>query len=130
MQYAVLLYVDAALEVSPQTPEWQASMPHHMAFNQALQERKLDYTGGVLTGNAAATSLRVRNGERVVSDGPFAEAKEQLWGYYVVDAPDLDTMLELSTLLWEADHGTVEIRPLMDVPVPEGAPGSGVGAPA
>lgn len=128
MQYAVLLYVDADIEVSPDHPDWQASLPHHVAFNQALQERGLAYNGGVLTGAASATSVRTRGGERVVSDGPFAETKEQLWGYYVVDAPDLDTMLELTDLLWESTHGTVEIRPLLDVPTPAGVPGTGVAA--
>jgi hypothetical protein len=93
-----------------------------MAFNQALQERGLPYTGGALTGAAAATTIR----DRLVTDGPFAETKEQLWGSYVVDAPDLDVVLELCGLLWEAEHGAIEVRPLLDVPVPEGAPGTGV----
>ncbi len=128
MQYAILLHADAAIDVRPDDPTWQASIPHHLAFNQALQERGIAYTGGALTGNASATTLRVRDGEALVTDGPFAEAKEQLWGYYVLDAPDLDTVLELSRLLWEAEHGSVEIRPLLDVPAPEGAPGPGLRA--
>ena len=124
MQYAIFLYADADLEVSPETPEWQASIPHHLAFHQALAERGIAYTGGALTGNAAATTLR----GGLVTDGPFAETKEQLWGYYVVDVEDLDAALELAGLLWEAEHGAIEVRPLLDVPVPEGAPGTGVGA--
>jgi hypothetical protein len=55
----------------------------------------------------------VRGGQRLVTDGPFVETKEQLWGYLVVDAPDLDTVLDACAGLWEAEHGTVEVRPLI-----------------
>jgi len=119
MKYAVLLYADASLATGPGAPEWEASLPLHTAFNRAATERGMTITGGApLEGVGTATSLRVRDGERLVTDGPFAETKEQLWGFYVVDAPDLDAVVDLCTLLWEAGHGTVEIRPAVDVPVP------------
>jgi hypothetical protein len=76
--------------------------------------------GGALHAAASATSLRVRDGESLITDGPFAETKEQLWGFYTVEAPDLDAVLVATRTLWEAEHGTIEIRPL--IPVPAGAP--------
>ena len=60
--------------------------------------------------------MRRRNGDRLVTDGPFAETKEQLWGYYDVEAPDLDVMLDVCDGLWEVEHGSVEIRPMFPEP--------------
>jgi len=116
MQYAVLLYADADLDAGPDAPEWQQSLPGHQAFNAALQERGTDYSGAALHAVNAATAVRVRDGERLITDGPFAETKEQLWGFYLLEAPDLDTVIELSAGFWEAEHGTVEIRPVIPMP--------------
>jgi hypothetical protein len=112
MRYAVLLYVDSNLTDGPGAPEWDASLPDHQAYNA----RPHVSHGMALHDRTSATSLRVRGGERLITDGPFAETKEQLWGLYVVDAPDLDHVLDEVADLWEARHGTIEIRPLIRPP--------------
>lgn len=125
MQYAVLLYVDAALATGPEGPEWMTSMPAHEAFAERLRALGQELEGAPLHSVATATSLRVRGGERLITDGPFAETKEQLWGFYVVEAPDLDAVIELVDGLWEAEHGTIEIRPCVPMQSPEGLQAQG-----
>lgn len=63
-----------------------------------------------------ATSVRYRSGKRIVTDGPFAETHEQLGGYYIVDAKDLDEAIEISSRIPVVGVGTIEIRPIMDIP--------------
>src|SRR4051812_19686692 len=112
MQYMVLLYVDATIDARPGSPEWEAAVPAHRAVSQTMRDRGWTFSGGALYDAETATTLRVRDGERLVSDGPFAETKEQLWGYHLVDAPDLDALVDVLADLWEAQHGSVEIRPM------------------
>jgi hypothetical protein len=63
-----------------------------------------------------ATSLRMRDGKRLITDGPFAETREQLGGYFLVDAPDLDAAIAIAAKIPGARRGTVEIRPILEVP--------------
>ncbi len=65
---------------------------------------------------AAATSVRVRNGKRLVTDGPFAETREQLGGYYLINAKDLDEAIAIAARIPPARKGTIEIRPVMEIP--------------
>jgi hypothetical protein len=65
---------------------------------------------------ATATSVRVRDGKRLVTDGPFAETREQLGGYYLIDARDLDEAIAVATRIPPARKGTIEIRPVMEIP--------------
>jgi len=65
---------------------------------------------------ASATSLRIREGKRLVTDGPFAETREQLGGYFLVDAPNLDAALAIASRIPAAKKGTVEVRPVIDIP--------------
>lgn len=65
---------------------------------------------------ATATSVRVRDGKRLVTDGPFAETREQLGGYFIVDVRDLDEAIEIAGRLPSAGLGTIEIRPIMEIP--------------
>lgn len=114
MRYAILLYTDPSLEAGPQSEAWAASGPTHRAFRERVAERGLEVvSGAALHDQDSATSLRRGGGERLVTDGPFAEAKEQLWGFYLVEAPDLDAVLDVSDGFWEAENGTVEIRPVI-----------------
>jgi len=64
---------------------------------------------------SASTTVRVRNGQLVIADGPFAETKEQIAGYFVVDCRDLDEAIELAQLIPAAQHGTVEVRPVWEM---------------
>ena len=121
MEYMVLLYVDAEIDARPGQAEWDAAVPAHRAVADAMRDRGWTFSGGALHGQAMATSVRVRGGERLVSDGPFAETKEQLWGYTLVDVPDLDELIEVCAQLCEAEHGTVEIRPTIPLRAPASA---------
>jgi len=122
MRYAVLLYADADLDAGPGAPEWEASIPRHLAFAARLSAENVPFTGGGLHSIRSATSVRRREGQLVHTDGPFAETKEQLWGYYDLEAPDLDFVLAMVDGLWELDHGTVEIRPVFPAPAAPGGP--------
>ena len=81
----------------------------------------LEANGQYLSANplqpvAMATSVRVREGKRLVTDGPFAETREQLGGYFLVDAKDLDAAMNVAARIPAAQKGTVEIRPVIDIP--------------
>ena len=73
-------------------------------------------TGDALQGNETATQLRVRDGETQLTDGPFVEAKEYLAGYYMIEAPDLDAALAWAAKVPNAAYGTVEVRPVLEIP--------------
>lgn len=111
MRYVVLLYAPADVDQGPDSEVWQAAMPAHVALGEKLGQLGYDRGGAPLAPPEAAKSLRVRDGQPLVTDGPFAETKEALWGYYEVGAPDLDTVLDLFEGLWEAEHGSIEVRP-------------------
>jgi len=98
------------------TPEEQeAGMAQHVAFDEACSARPgVEIVSGEALGDGTmATTLRTRGGEMTVTDGPFAEAAEQIGGYYVLDAPDLDTVIELCKVLPAYD---IDIRPVLDTP--------------
>lgn len=98
------------------TPEEQeAGMAQHVAFDEACAARSgVEILGGEALGDGStATTLRTRGGEMAVTDGPFAEAAEHIGGYYVLDAPDLDTVIDLCKVLPAYD---IDIRPVIDAP--------------
>lgn len=115
MKYFVLLagYGDMAPwdELSPEQQE--EGMAKHGAFDEACAERPgVELVGGeALCEGSTATTMRTRGGESTVTDGPFAEAAEQIGGYYLVDAPDLDTIVDLCRVLPAYD---IEIRPVLE----------------
>ncbi len=91
-----------------------------MEFRQFTQEIKASgkYVAGArLHPTTSATSVRVRDGKRLVTDGPFAETREQLGGYYLIDANDLDEAIAVAARIPGARMGTIEVRPVMDVPI-------------
>ncbi|MEL6892329.1 MAG: YciI family protein, partial [Actinomycetota bacterium] len=97
------------------TPDQQeADMAKHGGFAEACAERDgVELLGGEALGDAStATTLRTSNGELTVTDGPFAEAAEQIGGYYVVEAADLDTVIDLCRILPPYD---IEVRPVLDL---------------
>jgi hypothetical protein len=97
------------------TPEQQqAEMAKHGEFAEACAERSgVEMLGGEALGDGStATTLRTSGGEMAITDGPFAEAAEQIGGYYVIEAPDLDTIVDLCRILPAYD---IEIRPILDV---------------
>lgn len=114
MQYMLLIYSDPKAEPTYGTPEFQAMMAGFSKFNETANADGVMRGGEALKGIETATSLRVRGGKVETMDGPFAETREHLGGYYILDVPDLDTALRYARMLPVADFGTIEVRPLMD----------------
>jgi hypothetical protein len=87
-----------------------------VAFAKSITESGLTVEGNALQDKTTATTVRVMNGKRVVQDGPFADAKEQLAGYFILDVPSIDPVLEWASKVPGVDSGTVvEIRPILTV---------------
>ena len=114
MKYMFLIYSDPALEPTDGTPEFQTMMGGYFALNEKLKADGVMRGGEGLKGINTATSLKVRGGKIDVMDGPFAETKEHLGGYYVIEVADLDAALKYAAMVPSAKHGTIEIRPLLD----------------
>ncbi|MDQ2785281.1 MAG: YciI family protein [Chloroflexota bacterium] len=112
MKYMLLVYGDEkALSETERQQCYGESAQIARQINQTGQ-----YLGASpLHSTATATSVRVREGKRFVTDGPFAETKEQLGGYFLIDASDLDTAIEIAGRIPGASIGTVEIRPLVEI---------------
>lgn len=114
MKYMFLIYNDPALEPAYGTPEFNEMMAGFFAANEKMKADGVLVSGEGLQGTETATSLRIKSGKVETMDGPFAETREHLGGYYVVDVPDLDAALTYAALLPAASFGTIEVRPLMD----------------
>jgi len=112
MKYTVLIYENAA-DFTARTDEKRkdAYWGAYRAYTQALAEAGVMVGGAGLQPPPLATTVRLKNGKRQVQDGPFAEAKEQLGGYYVIDVPDLDRALDWASRCPAASTGAVEVRP-------------------
>lgn len=117
MKYFILLagYGEMPLWDALSAEEQEASMVKLAAFDEACAARPgVELLGGeALADGSMATTLRTRGGAMTVTDGPFAEAAEQIGGYYVLDAPDLDSVIDLCRVLPAYD---IEIRPVFDAP--------------
>jgi hypothetical protein len=93
-------------------------MSEYMQFGQAIRASGQFQAGTQLQPIATATAVRVRGGKRLVTDGPFAETREQLGGFYLIEAKDLDEAVALAARIPSARLGTVEVRPLVQAAVP------------
>ena len=116
MKYAMLVYSDqtawAAMSEAEATAAREESMPRWIALFDEFGKADPNVEGRELVSAAEAKVVRVVDGETVVTDGPFAETKEQLGGIFVTELPDLDEAIRLAALVPTAEHGTLEIRPL------------------
>jgi hypothetical protein len=92
-----------------------------LAYVSAIAQAGVIVSGSGLLGPETATTVRIRDGKRLVQDGPFADAKEQLGGYFVIEVPDLDTALEWAARAPSASGAAVEVRPLMPPMAPPAA---------
>jgi len=111
-QYMLLFYQPVD---SPFTPEQFAEMgPRWDAYTQGLQQAGVFVGGDALERIDVATTVRERDGRTQFTDGPFAETKEFLAGYYLVDCPDLDTALDHASRMPNVTYGSVEVRPIWD----------------
>ena len=115
MKYALLIY--GAPDAGPQTEEEvMAEMPQWFAYTEELNQAGANLGGEALQMPDTATTVRVRDGERITTDGPFAETKEILGGFYLIDAADLDEALGWAEKIPSAPYGSVEVRPIMEIP--------------
>lgn len=110
MRYLILIYDNEA--TAPEMTEQEMQKWHD--YTARLQESGCMVGGEALHPTSTATTVRVRDGKMVTTDGPFAETKEQLGGYYVVDCENLDEALKWASRIPTADRGPVEVRPIMD----------------
>lgn len=113
MQYLLLLYGNEQDDVGLTEQQQQEAFGEWVAYTDDMKAKRAFVAGEALQPTATATSVRVRNGDRVVTDGPFMETKEQLGGYYVIDVDNLDAALEWAAKCPAAFNGTVEVRPIM-----------------
>lgn len=113
MRYMVLIYSDEHVESQMSSDEWQELLNEHNAFATKYGDRVL--AGDPLEPTRTARTLRRVNGEVTEIDGPFAETKEQLGGYYILDAPDQGAALAMARELPLAEHSSIEVRPVMEL---------------
>jgi hypothetical protein len=113
MKYMLLIYADPTIGPTTQS-EGEQMLAEYGKFTQEIIDSKELVAGDRLRDTDTATSVRVRAGVTSTTDGPFAETKEFLGGYYVVEAPDLDRAVELAARIPGARYGTIEVRPIWE----------------
>jgi hypothetical protein len=113
MQYMLLIYDNEKHWPSLNEKERNAIMGEYFAFTEDLKKSGALVAGDALQPTSSATTVRVREGKRLTTDGPFAETKEQLGGYYLVNAKDLDEAMAMAARIPAARIGSVEVRPVM-----------------
>lgn len=113
MQYLLLIYEREADWNAMNEKEKGTIFQEYMAFTQGIMKSGHHRAGDALQPISTATTVRVRNGKTVTTDGPFAETREQLGGYYLVEAKDLDEAISIAARIPSARHGSVEVRPIM-----------------
>jgi hypothetical protein len=113
MKYAFTIYTDEAQRENATPEQMQQMSQAYFELTQEMEQKGVLVAGDGLYPTSTATTVRVRDGERNVTDGPFAETKEQLGGFYVLDVKDLDEAIEWAAKIPTAQFGSVEIRPVL-----------------
>ena len=113
MKYIALLYGEPDAGPAPGSPEFMQMLGEFQSATVAMAEAGVLLDSGPLQPPQTATTVRVRDGQTQLSDGPFAEIKEQLGGYYILDCEDLDAALGYAAMIPSAKYGSVEVRPVM-----------------
>ena len=124
MRYACLIYSDendSTANPDMGTPEQQEIFAGYMAFGEEAGAAGVLLGGEPLEPTSTATSVQVKDGDVVTTDGPFAETKEQLGGFYLIDAENLDEAIAWAAKIPHAQLGTIEVRPLMEYGDPASA---------
>lgn len=118
MQYLLMIYGEESRwdNVNPQ--EREAVLQEFMQFSKSIQQSGHLRGGNELQPTSRATTVRPRNGKRIVTDGPFAETKEAMGGYYLIEARDLDEAVAIAARVPSARWGSVEIRPIVPHDIP------------
>jgi len=118
MQYMLLIYGDEKWYATASPEELQSTMSAYFAYTRALQEANVWLAGAPLEDTQSATTVRVTGGKTQTADGPFAETKEQLGGYYLIDVVNADEALTWAARCPGASRGSIEVRPVMQIPAP------------
>ena len=112
MQYMLLIYDNEAEMLANRTGSGEVMMKEYREFTDSIVKSGNMKAGDALQPTSTATCVRIRNGKTLTTDGPFAETKEQLGGYYLIDAKDLDEATKIAARVPSAKSGTVEVRPV------------------
>ena len=123
MQYLLMIYQNEAEYAKMDAATGQKMMEEYGVFTQGIIQSGNFKAGDRLQPTATATTVRVRDGKTLTTDGPFAETKEQLGGYYLVEAKDLDEATKLAARIPGARVGSIEVRPIMQLPADYPRPG-------
>lgn len=116
MQYLLLIYENESIAAGMSPAEQGAFFGAYMDYTQSIKGSGHMVAGDALEPVSKATTVRVRDGKTLTTDGPFAETREQLGGYYLVEAADLDEAIALAARIPSARHGSIEVRPVMVFP--------------
>jgi hypothetical protein len=114
MQYLLLIYNDESMKTAG--PERDAMFRAYLEFTQSIVSSGHMKGGEGLQPTSTATTVRVRDGKTLTTDGPFAETKEQLGGYYLIEARDLDEATKIAARIPGARLGAIEVRPVIELP--------------
>jgi hypothetical protein len=112
MQYMLLIY-----STEGDGPDDPSMIDRYAVFGQEVRDAGKFVAAGRLRPTSTASSVRVRDGQLEVTDGPFAETKEQLGGYYLLECDDLDEAIAYARKIPASEHGSIEVRPIWEVPV-------------
>ena len=115
MRYLLLIYGNENVDAQASEAEQAAIFQAYGAFDQEVQRRGVKLGGEALLPTHTATTVRVRDGKTLTVDGPFAETKEQLGGYFLLNCKDLDEAIEFAAKIPGATHGSIEVRPIMEI---------------
>jgi hypothetical protein len=111
MQYLLLIYENEGRLATKSKEAFSAELGEYQSFGQQFGSAILG--GNALQATDTASTVRVRDGKALITDGPFAETKEQLGGYYLIDASDLDQAVNIAQKIPAARYGSIEVRPIM-----------------
>ena len=114
MQYVLLIYTEEPTEAAVGRTSWSPRWTSYNAFTEHVRARGAMQAGEALQPSATATTVRVRDGQTIATDGPFAETKEALGGFYLVEAADLDEAIGYAAMIPGAKYGSIEVRPVFD----------------
>jgi hypothetical protein len=123
MQYMLLIYGNEAAMKTATQADRDAMFRSYHEYTQSIIKTGNMKAGDALQPTATATTVRVRDGKTLTTDGPFAETREQLGGYYLVEAKDLDEATKLAARIPGAQVGSIEVRPVMQLPPDYPRPG-------
>ena len=116
MQYLLLIYDDESNKKTATQADTAQMMKEYGEFTASIMKTGNMKAGDALQPTSTATTVRVREGKTLKTDGPFAETREQLGGYYLIEAKDLDEAIKIAARIPSARSGSIEVRPVMELP--------------